>query len=245
MNLKDNERIDYIFKQNVPIIQSKEVFSFSLDAIILAYYTEISPRAKVVVDLGSGNGAVATFLLRKTKAKIIEIELQKQLVDMARRTRTLNHAQKQISILNIDLKDSLKYLAHDSVDVLCCNPPYFKLLPNSTRNPKATFAIARHEIKTNLTQVLQITKLLLKSGGRAFFIHRPERLTEILADFAQFDLGINRLKFIHSFQDSNAKMVFIEAIKGKSSTGIKVEPPLYIYQKKGIYTTELNQIIYG
>ncbi|MCT6893667.1 MAG: tRNA1(Val) (adenine(37)-N6)-methyltransferase [Bombilactobacillus mellifer] len=245
MNLKKNERIDYIFNQSLPIIQSKDVFSFSLDAIILAYYTKISPQSKVVVDLGSGNGAVATFLLRKTKAKIIEIELQKQLVDMARRTRELNHAQKQITILNIDLKDSLKYMAHDSVDVLCCNPPYFKILPHSIRNPNSAFAIARHEVRTNLLQILKTTNLLLKSGGRAYFVHRPERLTEILAGFSQYNLGINRLKFIHSFRNTNAKMVFIEAIKGKSSDGIKIEPPLYIYKKKGIYTSELSDIING
>ncbi|BDR58615.1 tRNA1(Val) (adenine(37)-N6)-methyltransferase [Xylocopilactobacillus apicola] len=245
MNLKENERIDYIFDQKMPIIQSSEVFSFSLDAVILAYYTRISPRTKVVVDLCAGNGAVATFLTRKTKAKIFEIEIQDKLADMARRTAILNQATEQIKILNIDLKDSLKYLEHDSVDVLCCNPPYFKVSAESIQNPNQTLAIARHELKTNLTEILFTCKRLLKSGGRAFFIHRPERLTELLSEFAHYDLGINQLKFIHSFRQTNANMVFIEAIKGKSSAGIKVAPPLYIYEGKNLYTKEFAKIIHG
>ncbi|BDR56495.1 tRNA1(Val) (adenine(37)-N6)-methyltransferase [Xylocopilactobacillus apis] len=245
MDLKENERIDYIFDQKMPIIQSEEVFSFSLDAVILAYYTRISSRAKVVVDLCAGNGAVATFLTRKTKAKIYEIEIQEQLAEMAQRTAILNQAEDQINILNIDLKDSLKYLKHDSVDVICCNPPYFKVTPSSQQNPNQTLAIARHEIKTNLDEIVHVSMQLLKSGGRAFFIHRPERLTDILAVFDQYNLGINRLKFIHSFKDANSKMVFIEAIKGKSSEGIKVEPPLYIFEKEDVYTNEMSQIIHG
>lgn len=245
MNLKNNERIDYIFDQKLPIIQSSEVFSFSLDAVLLAHYTRISPRTKVVVDLCAGNGAVATFLTRKTKAEIFEIEIQEKLADMARRTLVLNHAEEQVKILNIDLKDSLKYLEHDSVDVICCNPPYFKVTKDSKQNPNQTLAIARHEIKTNLSQIIKVSKVLLKTGGRVFMIHRPERLNEILNEFKAQGLGINHLKFIHSFQTTNANMVLIEAIKGKSSEGIKIDPPLFVYEKRGVYTEEMSDIIHG
>ena len=245
MKLNENERIDYIFDQQMPIIQSPDVFSFSLDAVILAYYTRISKRTKVIVDLCSGNGAVGTFLTRRTDSLIIEIELQAKLADMAKRTAILNHVEDRIKILNIDLKDSLKYLNHDSVDVLCCNPPYFKVTPSAKQNPNRTLAISRHELETNLSEILSISKKILKSGGKAFFIHRPERLTEILEEFKKNNLGINHLKFIHSFQNTTANMVFIEAIKGKSSEGINIDPPLYIYEQEGIYTKEMSKIIHG
>lgn len=70
-----------------PDHQSSAVFSFSLDAVLLADFAEL-PRVKPakIVDLCAGNGAVSFLLTGKTKNPVIGVELEDRLVDMARRT---------------------------------------------------------------------------------------------------------------------------------------------------------------
>ena len=87
MELKKNERIDQLMQYNLDIIQSSDVFSFSLDAVLLGDFAKIRNRHDLkIVDLCSGNGAVALMLSKKTKSPIIGIEIQPELVDMARRS---------------------------------------------------------------------------------------------------------------------------------------------------------------
>jgi len=48
--LQPNERIDQLYADDIKIIQSSEVFSFSLDAVLLANYARV-PKRGVIVDL--------------------------------------------------------------------------------------------------------------------------------------------------------------------------------------------------
>lgn len=84
--LKKNERIDQLYSQDIKIIQSPDVFSFSLDAVLLASFAELknSPKTKVM-DLCAGNGAVGLFASQKTKGSIDQLELQHRLADMGDR----------------------------------------------------------------------------------------------------------------------------------------------------------------
>ena len=47
IELKMDERIDEIASSGVKIIQSREVFSFSIDAILLARFPRLPKRGKI------------------------------------------------------------------------------------------------------------------------------------------------------------------------------------------------------
>ena len=49
--LEDNERVDHLIKEGYEIIQNDEVFSFSTDALLLGYLTEVRKNDKVMVML--------------------------------------------------------------------------------------------------------------------------------------------------------------------------------------------------
>ena len=54
-----NERVDELYANDIKIIQSPEVFSFSLDAVLLAHFAKPYTKANGrIVDLCAGNGAV-------------------------------------------------------------------------------------------------------------------------------------------------------------------------------------------
>ena len=46
--LEDNERVDHLIKEGYEIIQNDEVFSFSTDALLLGYLTEVRKNDKVM-----------------------------------------------------------------------------------------------------------------------------------------------------------------------------------------------------
>ena len=104
--LLSNERIDQLYSSKIKIIQSSEVFSFSIDAVLLADFADsLKKKNSKIVDLCAGNGAVGLFLSQKVNGKIIQVDIQKRLADMARRSILLNNLEDKITILNEDLNN--------------------------------------------------------------------------------------------------------------------------------------------
>ena len=111
------------------------------------------------------------------------------------------------------------------------------------KNPDLPKAIARHEVLCTLEDVVREGARVLKSGGRMYMVHRPHRLIEIITMMTKYKLEPKRMKLVHPFVDKEANMVLIEAVRGGRSM-IKVEKPLIVYQKPGVYTEEIYDI-YG
>lgn len=238
------ERIDQLYNGAVKIIQSDDVFSFSLDAVLLADFTRLGPRYQVV-DLCAGNGAVGLFLSRKTKGPITLVEIQQKLAEMAQRSVVLNHLSDQVQVANIDLKEAPQILGSDQADAVTCNPPYFADHELSMKNPNPYYAMARHEISTSLNEVLAVSAKLLKTNGHFFMVHRPERLDEIMVKLQANRLAPKRLRFVYPKADREANMVLIEAIKDGRPNGVRIQPPLTVYREDNTYTDAVSQILYG
>ena len=73
VHLNEDERIDQLYSKGIQIIQSKTVFSFSLDAVFLADFVRTTQhKTKQIVDMCAGNGAVGLFLSEKTSSPIFD-----------------------------------------------------------------------------------------------------------------------------------------------------------------------------
>ncbi|KAF1296381.1 methyltransferase [Enterococcus sp. JM4C] len=242
--LKEGERIDQLYAEDIQIIQSKEVFSFSIDAVLLANFPTPPKRGRIV-DLCAGNGAVGLFMSRKTKTEIIQVELQPRLADMAQRSIRLNQLEEQIKLYEMDLKDTCQKVAPDSVDLVVCNPPYFKELPTSRKNPNPYLAIARHEIQTTLHEVIATSSKLLKTNGHLAMVHRPDRFLEIIDEMKQQRIAPKKVQFVYPKAGKEANALLIEGIKDGRMNGFRVLPPLFTYSQENEYTPELKEMLYG
>lgn len=244
--LYENERVDSLLAENLKIIQSTDVFSFSLDAVLLADFVKpVSRSNRKAVDLCAGNGAVGLFISKKFAGQIDQVEIQSRLADMNQRSLKLNGLTDRMKVYNRDLKDAFSFLEKDSYDVVTCNPPYFKTLPQSKKNPNQYLALARHEIAVTLEDTIEITSGLLKTGGKAYYVHRPDRLIEILDTMQAHRLAPKRIKLIYPKQGRDANMVLIEAIKDGKSDGLKFLPPVITYTDQNEYTAAVKEILYG
>lgn len=242
--LKEGERIDQLFSTDVKIIQNREVFSYSIDSVLLSRFPEIPSRG-LIVDLCSGNGAVGLFASTRTKAPIIEVEIQERLADMAERSIHLNHLEDQVQMIHDDLKNLLNHVPRTGVDLILCNPPYFKVSETSKKNVSEYYLLARHEITTNLEEICDIARHALKSNGRLAMVHRPDRFLDIIDTMRQYNLAPKRIQFVYPKMGKDANMLLIEAIKDGSTDGLKTLPPLFVHKENGEYTDDIFEIYYG
>lgn len=242
--LKEDERLDYLLGEPMKIIQSPNVFSFSLDAVLLSKFVYVPIQKGNLVDLCSGNGVIPLFLSRRTKGNIIGVEIQERLYDMAVRSIEYNHLSERIHMHHKDLNKILPILGHDKYDVVTCNPPYFTTPSKTEQNGNEHFAIARHEIMCTLEDVIRVSSQLLKQGGKAAFVHRPGRLLDILTLMRKYRIEPKRLQFVYPKEGKEANTILVEGIKG-GNADLKLLPPLVVYQENNEYTKEMSSILYG
>lgn len=242
--LKDGERLDQLFSTDVKIIQNKEVFSYSVDSVLLSRFPRL-PKKGLIVDLCSGNGAVGLFASSMTKATIVQVEIQERLADMNRRSIELNGLGDQVSVINDNLNQLPEHIGRSKVDLILCNPPYFKVDKESNLNESEHYLLARHEVTTNLDQICYTAQQVLKSNGRLAMVHRPDRFLDILDTLKTYKLAPKRLQFIYPKAGKGANMLLIEAIKDGSPDGLKILPPLVVHEDNGDYTAAIREIYYG
>lgn len=161
---------------------------------------------------------------------------------MARRSVRLNGQQEKIEIVTGDIKDASNRFGASSFDVVTSNPPYM-IHSRGLVNPEMPKAIARHEILCTLEDVIREGAKVLRPGKRFYLVHRPFRLVQIISLMTKYKLEPKRMKFVHPLPDREPNMVLIEGVKG-AGAHLKVEPPLIICTKPGVYSDEIYDI-YG
>ena len=240
--LLENERLDYLLKENLRIIQNDNVFSFSTDALLLGHFTNVKKRDNIM-DLCSGNGVIPLVLSNKGQQMIDAVEIQEQLVDMARRSITYNQLEERIHMYQMDLKEAHRYFKPSQYDLVTCNPPYFKTNQQHQHQIDA-HKIARHEIMCTLADCCYAARHLLKQGGRFIMVHRAGRLMDVLSHMRTYQIEPKKIYFIYSKLDKAAQTIVVEGRKG-GNQGLEIQPPFYIYNKDGTYTEEMREIYYG
>ena len=235
------ERLDDILGyKDLKIYQDSRFFSFSLDSIILANYATIRLRDQHIVDFCTGNGVVPLILSRRCSQNIIGVEIQEPLADLANRSVSYNHLDNRIQIICSDIKTFAREHLNE-FDLLLCNPPYFKVNENSTFNDSYEKSIARHEISLTFEELCDCAKKILKDNGNFCFVHRTERLMELLSILKQYGLEPKRIQFIHENIEKSSTLVLIEAQKC-GNVGLIVDRPIIQYNLDGSMTDEYSKL---
>lgn len=240
VDLKRDERIDQLTEQ-LGIIQSPHIFRFSMDAVLLARFCRLPHRGRML-DLCSGNGVIPLLLSTRTALPITGLEIQRQLVDMGKRSVVMNGLEAQIQLCEGDLRQCPPDW-YGQFDQITCNPPYMPV-SDSERNRNTPMAIARHEICCTLEDVVQAAGRLVKSGGKLAMVHRAARFNDIVTAMRQHRLEPKRVRWVHPRLNTEANLVLVEATKD-GGVELHVESPLVIYNDNGSYTDEVYRIYGG
>ena len=224
--IKTDEKIEDLDEFGLKIIQAKNAYRFTQDAILLAKYVKLKKSEKII-DLGSGSGIIPILLShRKKELSIYGIEIQKELVDMSRRSVKLNELQNSIHIIHGDIKNIKNLFESNQLDVVISNPPYISLGKGiiSSINSRS---IARHELKCNLEDIISSSHYLLKDKGRIYLIFKSKRLVDLIIVLRKYDIEPKVIKFVHFEKKRNADVFLIEGTK-RGKRELKVEKPIFI-----------------
>ncbi|NWF51853.1 MAG: tRNA1(Val) (adenine(37)-N6)-methyltransferase [Nitrospirae bacterium] len=227
--------------RDIKLYQPKRGYRFSVDSLLLYDFVNLK-HVKSIGDLGAGSGIVGILLAKKYPlAKVTLFEIQENLVRLAEKNIIINNLENRVKVYRCDLRKlpSLHIISHD-FDLLVSNPPYRKVKSGLISDGEEK-AIARHEIKLRLHELIESATSLLKIKGRLCMVYHPYRLSELLEVLKKSNLQPKRLRFVYSNISSEAKMFLLEAVKfGK--VGLKVERPFYIYNENGSYSDEMIEI---
>ena len=223
------------------IYQDNDYFLFSLDSVLLANFVTLRPTDKKIIDLCSGNAPVPMLMSFRTRARIFGVELQKYIYDMGLDSIKENGLDNKITFINSDVKEINKLFDSESFDVVTCNPPYFKYVDTSLINDNNGKAIARHEVKINLDDIVKKSKYLLKSGGTFAMVHRPDRLIEIINLMQANGIEPKKMRLVYPKNGKDANILLIEGIKN-GKIGLKILPPLIVHDEQGNYVSEVRKM---
>ena len=241
VELKENERIDDLEFKGLKIIQNEKGFCFGMDSVLLSDFAKNIKKNSTVLDLGTGTGIIPILLCGKTNLKkVVGIEIQQDVANMAKRSSQLNNLQDRFEVINSNIMDLNNIYAKQSFDVIVTNPPYKKESTGIINENRAKL-ISRHEITANLEDFISISKDLLKDKGEFYMVHRPERLVDILSLMRKYKIEPKILKFVSPNKNKEPNLILIKGIKNANSF-LKVEKTLYVYNEDEKYTNEILKI---
>lgn len=237
----DGTTTDAFFNGKLTVLQPRDGYRFSIDAILLAAAHEPKSGQKIV-DLGTGCGIIPLILAhRHPDLRIFGVEMQPDLADLACSNVERNRMADRIRILQTDMRMLAPGQIDGPADLVVSNPPYRKA-ESGRINPNTQRAIARHEIHLTLEQLLQTVRRILRTGGRFLTIYPAERAVDLLDLMRDNDLEPKRMTAIHSRRSESAKLILVHGIM-HGNPGLIIDPPLVIYRTDGTFTDEVQALM--
>jgi tRNA1Val (adenine37-N6)-methyltransferase len=222
----ENETLDILCDDQLKIIQQKDGYRFSIDAILLSNFITLKKHDSLL-DIGTGCGIIPIYLAKKGyKNYMLGVEIQKDLFQAARKNKEIN-ACENVQFMYGDIKVVSKDLNKTLFHVITSNPPYTKERTGRQRPKHARF-VARYESHIDLTAFLAVSSALLNRRGRLYVIYPSRRLGELIYTAKSNRLEPKRLRFIHPKREEKANLFLAEFIK-EGGMEVTIEKPLYIY----------------
>jgi tRNA1Val (adenine37-N6)-methyltransferase len=238
--LKSNERIDDLQYKGLRLIQKTDGFCFGVDAVLLSHFAQV-PKGGSVIDLGTGTGIIAVLLAaKKSPGKVVGLEIQPEIAEMAARSIELNELGERVSIVQGDIRDAVGMFGASSFDAVTSNPPYMTK-GGGLLNPADSKAISRHEILCTLDDVVSAAGKLLKPGGKFSMVHRPQRLADIICTMRENSIEPKLMRFVHPSPGRKPNLILICGTKN-GNPELRVQEPLYVYDSSGSYSKEIDDI---
>jgi len=242
--LLENERIDDLQINNLKIIQKKDGFCFGLDSVLIANYVKVSKNESTVMDLGTGTGIISILLAGKNDSidKIYGIDIQEDMIEMAKRSVKMNNLDDKIEMINADICGISSNVFKKKFDIVVTNPPYKKSNTGLT-NLNEKKLISRHEVKCKLEDVIYESSKLLKDNGLFYMVHRPDRLEDIMVCMRENKVEPKEIQFVYPHINDDANLLLIKGVKcGRPY--LKILKPLIVYDDNSNYTEDILKM-YG
>lgn len=215
------ESLDYLpNRPDIKLYQDHSMICINTDTMVLGEFLEVY-RYDTVLDIGTNNGSLLLYANRWNPKKLIGVDINSRALELAKKNFELNDITNY-ELINCDAK----VLRIDPVDVVVCNPPYFKQTLDS-KNSNQDIALAKHDDSLPLDALIKSIVSNLKDNGKLFFVYQSSRIQEVIDAFTKYHLNIKIMQFVYNVNKENSNIVLLKAVKGGKS-GMEVKKPLMI-----------------
>lgn len=231
--------VDYLLDKQIKIFQPEDGYRTSSDAVLLSSLPIIK-KSETILDVGSGTGGISLCLAQRLKSfspKIIGLELQKNLAELANLSAKENGFDGFLQYINADIREKVS-LENCSFHHVITNPPYAQ---NDMPSPNESKAIAHNYHDFSFVQWLEFCLKMLRPFGFLYVIHRTEALDEMLC-FLHKKAGNIQVFPLYSKKGQPAKRIMLIAQKD-SKTPLKIYPPFAVHLNDGKYTAAAENIL--
>ncbi len=235
---------DVIGFANLKVFQRKKGYRFSLDSILLARFALDEGLAGDVLDVGAGAAVLSMLIARQRPdiGRIIAVEIQEALAEVAERNVRSNFLEEVIQVINADVREFVKGFGK-RFDTVVSNPPFRKVKAGRV-NPDEEKRIARHEYTLNPADLSVTITAALRKKGKFFLVYPARRLFDVVYQLNRGGLKVEKVRLVHSFRGEEAELALMKGAVGGQRETVFL-PPLHIYDKRNVYSPEIVAIFGG
>lgn len=207
------------FPNGVKICQNSDGYKFTKDAVDLAKFCKIK-HTDYVLEMCAGSGVVSFYAYAITKfARLYLNEIQDDACDIIRKNIIFNNLCNDAKCLPGNLKDLQLKNFEKKLDVIICNPPYFK---KSTQKINVDYkkAISRHELEATLEDIVKKASELIKDKGRFYLVMTISRMSETIYLLEKYGFACKIIKLLTNGKKEAYLAIFEAVYNGK--TGVRV-----------------------
>jgi len=220
--------------------QPGEGYRAAIDPVLLASAVT-APMGARLVDLGCGVGTAGLCVLARLPGiDCIGIDLQPPLVELAKANARANDLGERYQVRCGSIRAEAVLRDLGTVDQVIANPPY---LAQGQASPSAhpIKALANVESDALLSDWVGAAARIVRPGGVVTFIHRADRLPELLALMRE-SLGSLVILPIQPKAASDANRVIVQGRKGKRAPA-RLLPPLILHEADGRYAAAAQHVL--
>ncbi len=232
--------MDTLFDGRLTVKQARFGYRFSVDAVILAHVAA-ALQGRRVLDLGTGCGIIPLIMgYRCPTAEIFGVEIQAALVNLAQENIVDNGMSQHVNITLGDIRSLKASDVNGCVDLVLANPPFYKTIDGRI-SPNSQRAVARHEVKVTIFDIVDAAYRLLQNKGRFVSIYQTTRMVDLISKMREIGLEPRMIRPIQTKEGLPCKLFLVEGEKG-GGRGLVMPPPLVIHLKNNTYSPEVAQM---
>jgi len=227
---------DHMLGGRILLAQPDSGLRAAIDPVLLAAAVPARPGARVL-DLGTGSGVAALCLARRVAAlRIAGLELQADLAALARRNAALNGLA--MDVVRGDVA-AVPFAAR-VFDHVMANPPFLPARMG-TLPPSRGKRLAVGEGEAGLARWVEAALALVKPRGSVTFIHRADRLAELLSALGR-GAGAIVVFPLWPRLGEPAKRVLAQARRGVAAP-LRLAAGLVLHEADGRYTEAAESVL--
>ncbi len=215
------------------LYQPTSGYCYNSDSIFLYDFIASFKPKGTLLDVGCGVGIISLLLSRDFSLKTSIIDKQESMLAYAKHNFALNGLEAKAYLGAFE-----KHETEDRYDFIVSNPPFYDASVTQSENSHLNIARYAHHLPIDI--FVKRVKTFLKPKGWFIFCYDAKQIDIVLEKLREYKINPEKIQFVHSKLDRDAKLVMIAA-RNNSKSMTQILPPLVVFDDRSVYMPKAQQ----